>query len=101
MSAGNQINHDTGEPSGFWISFTIGAIAISLILIFIWCIYFYRVTKSEEFLRKQDMFKSKSLNSQRLYEKEHLSRLEWKNKSENKLYLPIDLAMEKTVKQYR
>ena len=100
MGGTGKINHDTDEPSGFWIFTTIIIILGLVALIFLWSIYFYRVTKSEELLSKQAMYKSKALTSQRLNEKEFLNRLEWKNSDKNQIYLPIDLAMDKVIKRY-
>lgn len=101
MGGTGKINHDTNEPSGFWIYTTIFIILGLVTITFIWSLYFYQVTKSDELLAKQAMYKSRNLTKQRLYEKEFLNRFEWKNKENNQVYLPIDLAVDKVINLYK
>tara|TARA_B100000700_G_C14561623_1_gene631372 strand:- start:301 stop:528 length:228 start_codon:yes stop_codon:yes gene_type:complete len=70
-------------------------------LIFVWSVYLFKVMITKEERQKEITNASLELTQLRAYEKEELNSVKWINKNENKVKLPINIAIKKTVQKYK
>ena len=92
--------YDQSEPNVPVVSLAIVLTGIFLIAIFVWGIYYYKSALSSA-LHQQEMGPTMAwADNYRAKQSKELNSLKWVNKSKNIVKVPIDVAMDLTVKDY-
>jgi len=99
MSIGT-INHDQSVPNTKIALIVIVLTAIFVVAVGVFAKFYYTSTLSSELTIKEDTGVPLELKKQRAYENEYLSDLKWIDKSQDRLHLPIELAMKHVVSSY-
>lgn len=105
MSIENQhhqeIQHDLSEPNSNLIILVVAVLFLVLVVIVIKGVFLYQGAISHELNKKEMAAEFTELRKLRLYETETLSKLTYIDKEKCIVQIPIDIAMEQVVTQYR
>ena len=101
MSETGKINHDqTGVAVGrLW--FTVIFTSFFIVVVFVVGFFFFKSTISMELNLKDDTDTSLEIKRLRQYEQDSLHQLKWKSKSKGTVQIPIDLAIDNVVEDYK
>ncbi len=97
----SNMKYDNVQPKDRPINLSIILTMVIIGLIFVWSVYLFKVMITKEERQKEITNASLELTQLRAYEKEELNSVKWINKNENKVKLPINIAIKKTVQKYK
>ena len=98
MSSGG---YDRSELNYPVIMAIVIAIAVFFAAVFIVLPIFYQAGFDQKLIQLEKNMPTPQLDALRLKESEVLARFEWKNKPNQTVYIPIDVAMGTVVDDYR
>lgn len=101
MSHSNTINHDQTEANPKYVAATVAITSVVIISTLVFGFFFYRSTLSAELTKKENSNLPLLSKQHKIYEQEQVNTLKWINKSQNKIQIPVKLAMEHVVKKYQ